>query len=476
MSRHVRSALVALTMGSVLQRIAQLLAAVVIARELGPAGMGSYALGLSAAAILSLLCGAGIRSVVAREAVASPEGAGDWIRAAIRLRLLGGAVLFSVYAVAAVLLTQSPWFWLLCGASVFPLAFDLKGLADSASRTPLEVVLESIASWLHLGLVAAVVFTAENNHLEWLAGAFLTSRVVYALAARARLASFPTTGFRPSLRKMVVSAGAVSVTQTVFEALCHCDVLVITVLTGTEIAGLYAVALRIFVAVSFPAVQLARLLVPHLNHSARSGDSSRTLETALRASAYVTLPLAVGGWLVAESLCGLFGAEFAAAGWTLRWLLCACVLLGVGSQVGNTLFALRHTARYMASLWLGGAALGTAWLALVPTLGATGSALGTCIAYATVILACFWFLRPHLHFRILQPLRPPLLLAVVVGLAAWLPGERVLAQLGLGAAAFGLGIWWLELRRGWSRLGEGLSQASGLGASPAAMTADEPLK
>ena len=180
-------------------------------------------------------------------------------------------------AVAAVLLTQSPWFWLLCGASVFPLAFDLKGLADSASRTPLEVVLESIASWLHLGLVAAVVFTAENNHLEWLAGAFLTSRMVYALAARTRLASFPTTGFRPSLRKMVVSAGAVSVTQTVFETLCHCDVLVITVLSGTEIAGLYAVALRIFVAVSFPAVQLARLLVPHLNHSARSGDSSRTL-------------------------------------------------------------------------------------------------------------------------------------------------------------------------------------------------------
>ena len=274
MSRHVRSALVALTMGSVLQRIAQLLAAVVIARELGASGMGSYALGLSAATILSLLCGAGIRSVVAREAVGSPECAGDWIRAAIRLRLLGGAVLFSVYAVAAVLLTQSPWFWLLCGASVFPLAFDLKGLADSASRTPLEVVLESIASWLHLGLVAAVVFTAENNHLEWLAGAFLTSRMVYALAARTRLASFPTTGFRPSLRKMVVSAGAVSVTQTVFETLCHCDVLVITVLAGTEIAGLYAVALRIFVAVSFPAVQLARLLVPHLNHSARSGDEA----------------------------------------------------------------------------------------------------------------------------------------------------------------------------------------------------------
>ena len=183
-------------------------------------------------------------------------------------------------------------------------------------------------------------------------------------------------------------------------------------------------------------------------------------------SAYVTLPLAVGGWVVAEPLCGLFGEEFRAAGWTLRWLLCACVLLGVGSQVGNTLFALRHTTRYMASLWLGGIALASAWLTLVPSLGAEGSALGTCIAYAAVILACWWFLRPHLHFRILQPLLPPVLLAAMVGLAAWLPGERVLAQLGSGAASFGLGIWWLELRRGWFRFGEGLSRASGLGATP----------
>ncbi len=467
MSRQVRSALVALGMGSVLQRIAQLIAAVLIAQELGAVGMGSYALGISAGTILALLCGAGFRSVVAREVVADPTSARDWISAAIRVRLLAGGALFALYAVAVWSLSPAPLFWLLCGAGVFPLAFDLKGLADTASRAPLEVVLESVAGWLHLGLVVAVTMLATSHTLEWLAGAYLASRTVYALAVWVRMNSFQSSGLRPGFWKLVVGAGAVSATQTAFEVVCLCDVILVTALAGREAAGLYAVAQRIVVAASLPAVQLARLLVPHLNHSAKSGDSSRTLETALRASAYATLPLAAGGWAVAAPLCGVFGEEFQGAGWTLRWLLFASVLLGVGSQIGNTLFALHLTRRYMTSLWAGVAVQVAASFLLIPGLGDKGSALATCISYSTTVFACTMFLRPRLHFRVLQPLVPAVALSGLVGLAAWLPGEELWLQLGLGGGVFALGIWWLELRRGWSRFGDGLSRASGLHASPA---------
>ena len=258
-----------------------------------------------------------------------------------------------------------------------------------------------------------------------------------------------------------------SLTQTAFSTLSLCDVLLVTALAGREAAGLYAVAQRIVVAASLPAVQLARLLVPHLNHSAGRGDSTATLETALRASAYVTLPLAVGGWVVAEPLCALFGAEFTGSSWTLRWLLCSCVLLGVGSQVGNTLFALRLTRAYMSSLWIGGIAQIAGWFLLIPALGAEGSALATCLSYSAVVVVSLLLLRPSLPFRFLRPLVPALCLSGTVGIAAWLPARAgVLLQLGGGAALFAAGMWWLELRRGWSALGEGLSRASGLGASP----------
>ncbi|MFM1872374.1 MAG: hypothetical protein RL398_1796, partial [Planctomycetota bacterium] len=80
MTGHVQKTLIALGLGTVVQRGALLAVTVALGNALGPAGLGRYALALAIGNLLAALVGAGIRSVCSREAVREPERVGGWLR------------------------------------------------------------------------------------------------------------------------------------------------------------------------------------------------------------------------------------------------------------------------------------------------------------------------------------------------------------------------------------------------------------
>src|SRR5712671_2348783 len=142
MATRVRGTLFTLGAGALLQRLAQLLSMLCIARTLGTAATGVYALGMAAGTLLAVLAGAGIRNFVARQIVREPATAGDWVRSAVRARLLLGLALLAPFALATTIASARPLFWCLCGLQVVPLALDLKGLLDALARTRREVLIE----------------------------------------------------------------------------------------------------------------------------------------------------------------------------------------------------------------------------------------------------------------------------------------------------------------------------------------------
>ena len=73
MKHSVRSTLLCLGAGVVVQRILQLLAFIIVGRTLGVSGLGVYAEGMAVAAILAVLAGAGIRNLVARAVSQQPK-------------------------------------------------------------------------------------------------------------------------------------------------------------------------------------------------------------------------------------------------------------------------------------------------------------------------------------------------------------------------------------------------------------------
>lgn len=461
----VRRNLAALGLGLVVQRAAQLVALLAVARSLGEATTGVYAQGVALGSLLAVLATAGLRNPVARALAREPDNSGAWLRAAIRARLRRTAALVAAAAAVAWLCSGEPWFWALCALHAVPAAFDLKHLGDAVARTRTEVLLETAAS---LSFAAAVLgwLAAGGSGAMAVVALHLACRALYAMGAAWTVARLPVVRPGPDPRELRRLARGIAPAQIAGDLCVTADVWIVGRLAGDGAAGIYAVAARIAGAAAMPSAQLARLFFAHQLHAVHRGDVARTTRVALRAIALVLLPVLGGGWVVAGGLCGLLGGGFGAAGDALRGLLLAVACQHVGWQAHQALLALGRDRDYVAALWRQSLLHTALLLAATAWAGATGAAAAAAaaqLAFAATTLRALGrqFALPWSWLR--GPLMLGLLTAAAAAVAGLLPtGRPLAAQLAAGAAAALGGLWAVELRHRWRRLGHGLAQASGL--------------
>lgn len=469
MKHSVRSTLVTLGLGTAMQRVLQLVAFLAIGRALGASGLGQFAAGQALAALLAVLAGTGVRNVLARAIAQQPEAAGALLRTAVRARLLVGGTLLLPALGLAIATTAQPWFWTLCLLQVVPSAFDLKNLLDASGRTGREVALETAVAALQL-LLVGIWFASGGTDLAPLAAIALGSRCLYAVGAVQAIRRLPRPRTNLPPATLPRTSLAVSLGQTAHELMAAGDVWLVSQLFGQATAGLYATAVRLAAAALVPSAQLARLLLPHLLRATAAGDPRRTLHTALRSTAFATLPMLAGGAIVAAPLCELCGEQFVAAAPALRLLLLAGCLQHLGWQCSHALFAAGRDLAYAAGLlWpavLQALLLG-AFVGLGDAAGAASAALAMVLAMAGYLAAGLWLLRPALAGRSMVLWWSPLSAGAATALAALLPGLcwagpfALLLQLAAGGSAFAAMLWHFELRGRHRRFGDGLAAASG---------------
>jgi O-antigen/teichoic acid export membrane protein len=272
----------------------------------------------------------------------------------------------------------------------------------------------------------------------------------------------------PGLWAVLRHAGSLSVVQFVNRAVYSADALWIRALTGSDAAvALFFAASKVAQTAQIPVAMLSRLFQPHLAHAVAEGATATvaTVERIVRSAAYLTVPLALGGALVAgDLLAAIHGAEFAAAGPVLVLLLISVVFISTGSWYGQTLFARKEHRPYLAILVLGTAVNVVCSLWWVPVWGAAGSAAATAVATAVSSTTGLLMVRRRVPVVWWRPLLRPGLLAACVGAAVLsIPAaSHVFARVGVGALAFAALLYWLELRHGgWRQLGAGLQRSSG---------------
>ncbi len=467
MSRGVREALVALGAGALVQRVAQMVATIILARTLGVAGLGELAFSIQLGMVLIYLADSGVRAVVVREAAAQPDQARQWLYASMRIRLMLAAALYVPFAALVLSFASQPALLLVCGALVFPAVFDLKGIADALGKTRREVELEGLTTMAHVALVAGLALFGVKA-LVWYAVAQLGARLVYALPVVAWIRGGPRE-LPADARRLLRMAGPLSVAQLANNLVYASDIILLRWLAGASAAGLYTVAKRLAVGAEVPVSIVGRLVQPHIHHAASRGDAGATLERAQRAAAYAIIPIAAGGCVVAGPLLAyLFGPSFHGAAWTLRWLLVGSAILGVGSRYGNMLFAQRRHRPYLVGLSLCLASNIVLSIALIPFFGAAGSAAASALAVLIAATHANLSLRPHLTFRTGAPLVAPTVVATMVVLAAWLANDwHPLVVVFLGGVAAGLGLLMFEWRGRLSSIGAGLTRSSGWQAGQA---------
>jgi len=364
-------------------------ASVLLARGLGPAGRGTFELARALAVLLGLFAGLGIgRAVVffSRRSELAPAG----LLGAVLVSLASGAVLGGV------------------------LAATLFALGDRSPLRPVEIVLASLslplvtfaaqghAALRGLGeerwfrrLVAArdLLFVAtlvpalllESNVAAalaaWLAASVLAAAVTAVVLVRA-------CGRPRWPRGMTWRLAGVGVPSTLAVLLAaghaRLDVVLLQSFDGAEPVGQYAVALGLAEMVTFGGVAVGLTLFPRIAAAAAENPRGGAAQTASAMRVVVGASL-LG--IVALALIGprlielVFGSEFDRAGNPLRALLPGVVGMTLLHVVRSDLYG-RGRPWLVAGASGAGVGLNLALnVVLIPRYGATGAAVANSITY-----------------------------------------------------------------------------------------------
>lgn len=367
---------------------------ILVARYLGPEGLGLLSYAGSVFVLLSPLTMLGMRPILVREF----STRGDWQTTLVSAlsRQLPAALVSSVIGFAVIVTTRSfDQDAMLIALALAPL--PLFALGDTL-RTYLEATHRS--RWV---AVTGILVTGAVSSMKILAIALGAPTWVFALAVtlEAALASVillrgisarwnPRAAFRHFrgsrasglLREswpLLLSGFAVMLYM-------RADVFMLGLIAGDQSAGIYTAAARLsevwyFIPVAAAAAvrpRLARLFAEGRWEEYRLG-TQRFLSAALGVSLIAVVGVLVFG---DQLVIALYGPAFASAGSVLRVHILAAPFVFLGLAAGQW-FIDRSMTKIMMARSLVGAGVNVALnLLLIPTHGALGAAAATLVSYA----------------------------------------------------------------------------------------------
>jgi O-antigen/teichoic acid export membrane protein len=422
--------------------------AILLTRHLGVVRFGQYATIIALATLVTQLTEGGLTSLATRDfALATPEQKGRLMADRLGLQLVTTVVAIAicgVFAIAAGYDTMRTW-----GALAAGLGLGLATLQVTAA-VPLTASLRlGVTSALELGRQAILVgltvalVLAGAGLLPFLVALIPSSLAALAatwLLARREVRIWPA--FRP---RAWVALARPALVLSLASGLATIYVFTTQILTSLSASptqtGLFAASLRVFAVVaSVPGLMVTSAL-PLLARAARDDADrlefalQRLFEVALIAGVGVGLVLVVGARPIIDVIAG---PRYSGAVTPLR-IEGAAVLGTCLTPVWSTaLFSLhRHAALLICNL-LTLTITAAVTLALAPTIGARGAALGTVAGEWTLAVSLLVALvrtEPKLRPDALK-VAPRVALAGAAGFATMLLPIAPVAQLALAVTVF----------------------------------------
>lgn len=398
MSRLARSATITLT-----ARLAALalgfVSAIILARALGPAGRGQYALIALIPALIQFAGGFGLDQATTYLVARRREQT-----AAIGLTLASAAALLGLLLVAfyAVLDRIPAYADYLSAARVQPrLVWVLVALLPISLPTSVMsgaiLGLERFRSYnlvtlvwpvVNLGLLFGLVVILNQG----VGGAVLASAgaSVFALVAAAAALFYLAPGRRrwdSAVVKEACSYGARAHTANLAWFIHYrADMLLVGYMAGPAALGFYAVAVGLAEKLYLAPSAVGTVIFPRVA-ATNPGEARRLTPRAVRHSLWLTLAMALTIAAIARPLVrGLFGASFVPAAVPLWLLLPGVVSLAMGRVLSADLNGRGlpgDVARANASMAVLNLLLNLWW---IPLWGIAGAALATSISYSAAVL------------------------------------------------------------------------------------------
>ncbi len=383
-----------------------LVATLVIARSLEPAGLGLWSMALAVQGIALHLGEAGLRSVVTVELAARPEAGRALLCRYLGLRLAICTGVIALAVALAWLLDVPDWPYLaLLLTSLWPIALQLDWLPLAHGRTGEAGLLLLVRPVAFVLLLLALPLGGDPQRLALL---FLAAWWMAAAATWPWLGLVAATPVRsgvPGRRRLLRLALPVAAATVASQLLLSLDLLLVGARFGPEVAAQYYLASAVLVAGLVVANGLGQAALARLG-AAGSGIWT-ALEADLRLVGAVAALAAVTVLGVVPHLLPLaFGAVYAPAAGLLAWLLPWFVLQHATAVLQAGMTAARLGDRQLrAALWMVAAlvpGLALAWWAGDLRLFALARGAGELVR----VVALWRGLPPALRPRLLSARRP----------------------------------------------------------------------
>lgn len=340
-----------LTVALVLQKVIAFFFFLIIARRLGGVGTGLYVSAFSFSSFFGVLVDFGLSSVLTRELARHPEKTQEYLRASIGLKVILAAIVYAVLLISVYVLD-------FFGANHPPLdVVAIAGLVmvfDSFVLTGTSV----FRGWQNLWYESVVVVInkfavfAIGCLMLWLVPSPLTvalSILIGGVLSLVLLTHYlgrrQPKPWLPSFdiqvwKELLQLSRPFAIAGFFATAYAQIDSILLTVLKGSEAVGLYSVAAKTMNAFSFIPSAYAAALYPAMSNDA-DNDSRLAflLQQSLRYLAIISVPIAVGLFLLAHEFVTRVGQEYAATADAVRILMPGLVCMFLSFPLGALLNA-----------------------------------------------------------------------------------------------------------------------------------------
>ncbi|AEQ53145.1 oligosaccharide flippase family protein [Pelagibacterium halotolerans] len=373
---------------------------VILARQLGPADYGIYALALSVALLLGFPAHVGIPKLLVRE-VALYHARAQWnyLRGIIR-RARQAVVLLSLVVCAAagttLLLLDIPGGEAYLLALVLVPVFALLRLSEAIARglhRPIsaqvpEMLVRSPVNLMLVGVVGVVgqlsavgavaAYAVATTAAAWMAGVLAKSAVRQETVVATP--SFETREWAKAVVPFALLGGITLINTRI-------DLLMLGLLADTQEAGLYRVALQLSTLVAFALSAVSALLAPQISrlyHTGQRTELQRMLTWGARIVAAVGVPTVLGMFFFGETiLTMLFGREYLGSHSALVILCAGQLVNALTGSIGLLINMTGHERVAVRTLTVTAAANIVLNMLLIPTMGGAGAAVATAVSLAS---------------------------------------------------------------------------------------------
>ena len=420
----------------------------VIARRLGPEGLGSFTFAVTLATYFAIPVNFGVTALAVRDLARDPDSgravAGEVLALQTALSLLPYLVLLLLAPLLAAD-EDSRRLIPVVGLAFLLEAWSLHWALYARQRFVIAAVARLAGAVAYAVLVVALISDADDVlELGWIHLAGVGATMLLSLWAVLRTVGRPVLGSR--LRRLTgrfragVPLGVATVMLSVYYTV---DSLMLGWLEDTATVGQYAVAYKLPLAVFAFAALWGQVLLPHLSAlwERRRDEVREQLGFFTSLSLVGSLPLLAGAVLVGPELIPeLFGAQYGPAGTPFVLLMAAAALVLLTVNFGTAAVASGDERQYAIAVTLGAGLNIAANFLLIPAFGMTGAAAATVGAEIVVLGYLAARLRTRLGPAPLDIDRVMRTLTVTVAMVAVLlvlPDEiRPSMQVAVGFAVF----------------------------------------